>query len=630
MKKIVFFLLLIFSSQAGCTLTDPEVMEMLQALQAQNDKLLEEINQMKGQLTALDGKYQAILAGLVDNKKDLEALKAQVDALKTQIADQLKKIDQLNAQLTQQGADIVKLSAELAAVKASLADLLVKFEQYIKEQNSPLIYEQNGTIKCPEAKVGDKKFVNGKQYEVVDRALLIKRRDEGADLTCLCTSLVTDMNKLFHGATLNQAIGNWDVSKVKTMFQMFASSNFNSSLAFWDVSSVEDMGEMFGNSNFNQPIGNWNVKNVKNMSWMFHNASFNQPIGTWDVSGVLDMNHMFRENKVFNQPLENWNVGNVKNMAIMFGGANRFNQPIEKWNMGNVESIGGMFINALAFNQPLGKWNVSKVNDMTSLFLNASTFNQNISSWCVSTITSEPANFSAQSPLTAQNKPKWGTCPPPSDSSGNLVDKYAAGSVFGAVGPTIIVDVTNPKTGKTWMDRNLGASRAATSSTDAASYGDLYQWGRGADGHQLRTSTTTTSLSSSNQPGNSNFILAPNGPSDWRNAQNDNLWQGVNGVNNPCPSGYRLPTEAELQEERASWNTNTSVGAFASPLKLPMAGSRDHSNGGLVTGGTSDHGFYWSSTIDATSSRNLYFLSNDTYMLRTQRAVGQSIRCIKN
>ena len=180
------------------------------------------------------------------------------------------------------------------------------------------------------------------------------------------------------------------------------------------------------------------------------------------------------------------------------------------------------------------------------------------------------------------------------------------------------------------MDRNLGATQVATSSTDTASYGDLYQWGRGADGHQKRTSNTTFTRSAIDNPGNVNFILAGTQPYNWRSPQNTNLWQGVNGVNNPCPSGYRLPTEAELQEERASWNTNTSVGAFASPLKLPMAGSRDHSNGGLVTGGTSDHGFYWSSTIDATSSRNLYFLSNDTYMLRTQRAVGQSIRCIKN
>ncbi len=128
MKKIIFLLLLIFSSQAGCTITDPEVMEMLQALQAQNEKLLEEITQMKGQLSALDGKYQSILAGLADNKKEQEALKTQVESLKTQIALQLQKIDQLNVQLTQQGIDLVKLSAELAAVKASLTELITKYE----------------------------------------------------------------------------------------------------------------------------------------------------------------------------------------------------------------------------------------------------------------------------------------------------------------------------------------------------------------------------------------------------------------------------------------------------------------------------------------------------------------------
>jgi len=33
------------------------------------------------------------------------------------------------------------------------------------------------------------------------------------------------------------------------------------------------------------------------------------------------------------------------------------------------------------------------------------------------------------------------------------------------------------------MDRNLGATQVATSSTDENSYGDLYQWGRRADGH---------------------------------------------------------------------------------------------------------------------------------------------------
>jgi hypothetical protein len=32
-----------------------------------------------------------------------------------------------------------------------------------------------------------------------------------------------------------------------------------------------------------------------------------------------------------------------------------------------------------------------------------------------------------------------------------------------------------------WVDRNLGASQVATSSTDPVSYGNSYQWGRLAD-----------------------------------------------------------------------------------------------------------------------------------------------------
>ena len=209
--------------------------------------------------------------------------------------------------------------------------------------------------------------------------------------------------------------------------------------------------------------------------------------------------------------------------------------------------------------------------------------------------------------------------------------RYPAGSVFGPSGPTIIVDVVNPKTGKTWMDRNLGASRAATSSTDAASYGDLYQWGRGADGHQLRNSATSTILSSSNQPGNSNFILAPNGPSDWRNPQNSNLWQGVTGVNNPCPSGYRLPTEAELDEERASWTSNNLAGAFASPLRLPSPGLRNNSNGSLSGVGT--NGQYWSTNSNFTQFTGANALLFDLARADTGdigRARGVSIRCIKN
>ncbi len=201
-------------------------------------------------------------------------------------------------------------------------------------------------------------------------------------------------------------------------------------------------------------------------------------------------------------------------------------------------------------------------------------------------------------------------------------------STVNCAGATAVLDVTNPTTGKIWMDRNLGASQVATSSTDAASYGDLYQWGRRADGHQCRTSATTATLSSIDQPANGNFILAPSAPYDWRSPQNANLWQGVNGVNNPCPSGYRIPTELELEAERLSWSANTSVGAFASPLKLPMAGDRVFSNGSLNYVGT--NGVCWSSTVSGSNSRYLSFNSSNAYMSIYHRAFGFSVRCLKD
>jgi uncharacterized protein (TIGR02145 family) len=194
--------------------------------------------------------------------------------------------------------------------------------------------------------------------------------------------------------------------------------------------------------------------------------------------------------------------------------------------------------------------------------------------------------------------------------------------------PTAIVDVTNPNTERTWMDRNLGAARQATSSTDAASYGDLYQWGRLADGHQCRNSATTTARSSTDQPGHGSFILASNSPFDWRDPQNANLWQGVNGVNNPCPTGYRLPTEEEFIAERDSWSSNNAAGAFASPLKLTVGGERDRSSGSINFAG--EWGFYWTSTIDETDATVFYTDPISAAPVKFNRAFGSAVRCIKD
>jgi uncharacterized protein (TIGR02145 family) len=210
------------------------------------------------------------------------------------------------------------------------------------------------------------------------------------------------------------------------------------------------------------------------------------------------------------------------------------------------------------------------------------------------------------------------------------IGTYPTGSVFCNSLPTAVVDVTNPITGKTWMDRNLGASQAATSSTDVNAYGDLYQWGRRADGHQCRNSLVTNILSSTDQPLHGDFIIGANNAPDWIMPQNNNLWQGVNGVNNPCPIGYRLPTYTEIEQERLSWSFNSSFGAFSSPLKLPLAGFRNVFNSSGVIEQSGSNSWYWSSTISGTSSFNLQFVASAAGVYSGFRSSGNSVRCIKN
>ena len=215
-----------------------------------------------------------------------------------------------------------------------------------------------------------------------------------------------------------------------------------------------------------------------------------------------------------------------------------------------------------------------------------------------------------------------------------FLTSFAKGQVFPqgflrATLPSVpIVPSVTSLTGKIWMDRNLGASRVATSSTDADAYRDLYQWGRGTDGHQLRTSGTTSTLSSTDVPGHTMFITINSGLYDWRSPQNTNLWQGISGANNPCPSGFRIPTDTELDAERASWSSSNSAGAFASVLKLPVAGYRYDSDGSLGNVGT--YGSYWSSTVDGSYSRYLTFYSSDANMFFYYRVSGFSVRCIQD
>lgn len=188
--------------------------------------------------------------------------------------------------------------------------------------------------------------------------------------------------------------------------------------------------------------------------------------------------------------------------------------------------------------------------------------------------------------------------------------------------------------GRCWLDRNLGAAQVATSITDANGYGDLFQWGRRDDGHQSRTSGTTSTLSSADQvpaPNTDKYIMASSGNFDWRSPQNNNLWQGVSGANNPCPSGWRIPTETEMDTERLSWSSNNAAGAFASALKLPLAGYRFYTTGAVLGEGTDS--MVWTSTVSTSnpvSARRIYLGSGSANLGNDYRSLAFSVRCLKN
>jgi uncharacterized protein (TIGR02145 family) len=192
---------------------------------------------------------------------------------------------------------------------------------------------------------------------------------------------------------------------------------------------------------------------------------------------------------------------------------------------------------------------------------------------------------------------------------------------------TLVVEVKS-KTGRIWMDRNLGATQVANSSLRPTSFGYLFQWGRNSDGHQLRSSKTSKKLSATNSSTNSEFILSIKSPNDWLKAQNANLWQGAKGINNPCPVGFRLPTSKEFDEEIATWISKNGKGAILSPLKLPLTGYRSNGDGQVTDSGFS--GDYWTSTVEGENARGLYFDSETAGTDAGGRAVGVSVRCIKN
>lgn len=201
-------------------------------------------------------------------------------------------------------------------------------------------------------------------------------------------------------------------------------------------------------------------------------------------------------------------------------------------------------------------------------------------------------------------------------------------------------------TGRTWMDRNLGAIHIASSSSDFESYGNLYQWGRASDGHEVinwtrstgsdgaEQSRETATIAATATPGHDDFILAPSGDNNWTNydppGDNPGLWES--GVNDPCPVGYYVPTESDFEAEILTWPSLDSNGALSNVLRLPLAGARNYTGGQLIS--TNQIGYYWTSNVspgaNSITSRFLFFNSDNATISGTRRALGAAVRCIKN
>ncbi len=233
--------------------------------------------------------------------------------------------------------------------------------------------------------------------------------------------------------------------------------------------------------------------------------------------------------------------------------------------------------------------------------------------------------------LSGDNSYTQSVCFPTICGDGLTCDRDI-GCIFDCENVNIIYDGISYGTvlsnNKCWLDRDLGADRLPGSFSDTSGFGHLFQWGRAYDGHQGRIqSTFVLEQSSSNNPGHSHFIVSTE---DWRNPENPNLWQGVSGINNPCPTGWRVPTVAELEVERLNWSQNNILGAFNSNLKWVLAGYRNNSNGSIES---SSVGHYaWSSSVNGLSRSNYLGVteSNATTSLGGDRSFGFSVRCVRD
>ncbi|MDE5480654.1 hypothetical protein KRE28_02370 [Elizabethkingia meningoseptica] len=186
---------------------------------------------------------------------------------------------------------------------------------------------------------------------------------------------------------------------------------------------------------------------------------------------------------------------------------------------------------------------------------------------------------------------------------------------------------------KDFMCHNLGADYSADPFTpSAAIHGAKYQWG-------AQTGEEGRYISQADDQSN------PGDIADWNSKPKpDGSWSDTSKTSNdPCPTGYRLPTTIQWQaviaynnvERVGSWADNgnyTTALYFRNPsnirtLMLPAAGFRYPTIGSIFERGTLGH--YWSSS--GTTS-DVIFLSFDSSRINVASSDisthGFPVRCV--
>lgn len=658
MKK--FLVIFLFAFQFSCSISDPEMMQLLREINTQNQELLEEVKSLK---TLSD----SLINEIKGNSAKQEDLLKVVSALQTDITKIIQEISKLNVDLKKQGVDIDLL-------KSQIADLQKKYEQIIvKLEDLQKLSKILGEIENIKIQLIDL----NKKYETAITTVN-QNKDQLEQLKSKIESVQKQLDEnLSKISELSAQLGESDANVEDILDQITALQiKVNQLLLdFQELLGVmpEPQGTVTsldcisivnaGNLVIGQAASNVNtIINYQGGNGKSHSGQTVNSTGVTGLTATLSPGTFATGNGTLTYVITGTPAtSGVAKFALNIGGkiceisrsAASANSNISALNCNSAVNTGatGQGLNKLVngYSIPGAKStityaggdgsnhtgqivNSTGVTGLTATLLPGKfNFGSGNLSYSVSGTPTSSGTASFELSIGGQ------TCVLSWDVNDNHASRYPNGTVFCEF-PTEVVEVVNPKTGRIWMDRNLGAIRSANANNDINSYGDLYQWGRRADGHQCRNSFVLDSTPfETDQPASSDFIVPYY---DWRSIQNDNLWQGLEGVNNPCPIGFRLPTDAEWIVERESWETPN--GAFLSKSKLPFGGSRSNvrPEGSFLNVGLA--GNYWSSTTGSeVGVRNFnaimihfgnkvshsYF---DGQMRFENRGAGLSVRCIKN